>query len=535
MEQTDEQQRPALPALLDEARHALGAGAPADARVLAERALAIAPHSLDARLIANQAAFLAGDHTGALRHAEAGEVLHPGYPDFPLRRARALLMGNHVAQARAALDVAETNTAPDTPASVWGMIGDAHTLLNQFERAQSAYTCAIARDPEAALHWFNRGVVSRYLGHTAEAARDFESAVALDPDYAEAWLNLVQTARQTPADNPIASLAAMLERLPAHAQRQRLQGHYALAKCYEDLGEGLTSFAHLDAGARLMRAGLQYDLRADQAAIALIQARFPAPDPRPRAAGFEGVRPIFVLGLPRSGSTVIERILTSHSAVDTIGESPAFGQALADMAREAGVDPADPGALIRAMPMLDPAAIGRRYAALTAPWRGSEALFVDKLPTNHLYIGLIAQALPQAKIVHTVRHPLANLYGIYKTLFNRAYPWSYNLDELVGYYAAYRDLMAHWRRRLGPRLIEVSYETMVERPEPVIRQLVADCGLDWQPACLAFHANRRPSTTQSAVQVRAALNRDGIERWRRFEPLLAPLRRRIEAIGVDCG
>lgn len=511
-------------------------GAVREAWQRAETALTLDVQCLDARLLANQAAFVVGDYAAALRHVEAGETHHPECPDFAVRRARYALMVNDVAQARAALEVAESKTTADTSAALWGMIGDAHVLVNQFDRAHSAYDRAIAADPDLALHRFNRGVVARYLGRTADAVTDFAAAVTCHPDYAEAWLNLVQAERQTEAHNRIAPISAVLERLPTTpaSQRQRMQCHYALAKCYEDLGDGRASFAHVDAGARLMRTTLRYDLHEDLMAIDMIRRRFPPQSEAGPAAGYHGVQPIFVLGLPRSGSTLIERILTSHSDVGSVGESSAFGQALADVARAAGVDSAVSGELIRALPRLDPAVIGQRYAELTTPWRGTEPRFVDKLPNNHLYVGLIARALPRARIVHTVRHPLGNLYGMYKTLFNRAYPYSYNLDELVGYYAAYRKLMAHWQACLGPRLLNVSYEHLVDDPEPVIRQLVAGCGLDWQPACLTFEANRRPSTTQSAVQVRQALNREGVDGWRRFDNLLAPLRSRIEEIGVSC-
>lgn len=521
-------------ALLAHAQQAMAQGSVADARAHAEAALELDPQGLAARLIANQAAFIAGDYQAAMRHADEGAARHPGCPDFPLRRARCLLVDNQVAQAKSALAGAEAKTTPQAPAALWGMIGDAHALLNDFRAAHAAYGRAIALDPGAALHHFNRAVVARYLGDTAAAIAHCEAALARDPDYAEAWLDLVTLARQTEAANHLAPISAALARLPQAPEtvRARLHLHYALAKCHEDLGAGLASFAHLDAGARLVRGSLQYDLRDDLRFMDLMQRKFSAGGAVAAVRGFRGIRPIFVLGMPRSGSTLVERILTSHSEVGTVGESPAFAQALADVARAAGVDPADGEALIRASRRLDPMAIGRRYAELTAPWRGNEAYFVDKLPGNWLYAPLIARALPEARIIHTMRHPLGNLYGMYKTLFNRAYPFSYNLDELVAFYGGYRTLMAHWRALLGSRLIDVSYEALVDHPEPQIRQLIADCGLDWQATCLSFHENRRPSTTQSAAQVRVALNREGVEGWRRFAPLLTPLRTRLEAIGI---
>jgi hypothetical protein len=280
-----------------------------------------------------------------------------------------------------------------------------------------------------------------------------------------------------------------------------------------------------------VRQGYRYDVRGDVAQVDLIRevtgsgALTPAP-------GHDGLAPIFILGMPRTGSTVVERILTSHSAVGAIGESPAFGQALVHCAIRAGVDARDGTAIIRASAGLDPAEIGATYASLTAPWAGPEPRFVDKLPGNHLYVGLIARALPRASIIHVTRHPVANLYGMYKTLFNQAYPYSYDLDELVAYYAAYRRLMAHWRDLLGERLIEVSYERLVDAPETEISALIAAYGLEWQDACLNFHDNKAPSTTQSALQVRSPLNRLGVEGWRKFTDQLEPLRQKLIAAGL---
>jgi tetratricopeptide (TPR) repeat protein len=529
-----------LTASLGDARRCMAQSTFREARAHAEAALARDPNCLAARLIANQAAFIDGDYLSAMHHVDEGEASHPGRADFALRRARCLIAGNAVTSARTALAEAEVRMAaaePSDAARLWGMIGDAHALLNDFARAAAAYGRAIAIEPGAALHHFNRAMVERYRGNAAAATADLETVVAVEPWHGEAWLNLVQLRSQTEIANAIAPIEQALARLPKSpvTLRHRIHGLYALAKCHEDLGHGLTSFAHLDAGARLMRKTLRYDVRGDLAMMDLIAQTFRADRPLDLSRGFDGLRPIFVLGMPRSGSTLVERILTSHSQVGTVGESSAFGQAVADVARAAGLDPADGAAVIRASDRLDPVAIGRRYAELTAPWRGPEPWFVDKLPGNHLHVALIARALPEARIIHTVRHPLANLYGLYKTLFNQACPYSYDLDELVDYYGAYCRLIGHWRAQPGLAMIDVSYEALVDRPEPVIRQLIDDCGLEWQPACLTFHKNPRPSTTQSAAQVRLPLNRDGIDGWRRFEPLLTPLRARLDAIGVARG
>jgi len=178
------------------------------------------------------------------------------------------------------------------------------------------------------------------------------------------------------------------------------------------------------------------------------------------------------------------------------------------------------------------ARIGGAYLARVArPGYGTKR-FIDKLPINYLYAGWIAAALPGAKLVHVVRHPMANGYGLYKTLFQQGYPFSYDLDDLGRYIAAYLRLMAHWELLLGERLIRVDYETLVRAQERESRRLISACGLEWDDACLAPQKNAAPSLTQSAVQVRAPVNTESIDQWRRFSAQLAPLAARLRAEGV---
>ena len=511
------------------AERRLSEGAARDAQLLAEAVLAAAPASIPARLIANQAAFIAGDLVAAMAHAEAGLALDPGSPDFHLRRARCLLIRNDPTAARRALSAASHCAGARATAAPWGMIGDAWTLLGDFMQAIAAYDEAIAQESANPRHLFNRGVVRRYVGQSERAEQDYAQTVALAPEHGEAWLNRVQLGRQTPQSHHLAALEQVLHRLPDRPEvvPARIHVHYALAKTHEDLGDGDRCFHHLGEGARLLRQTFRYDVRSDLAVLAAAQAAAPPPPP---VSPFSGAVPIFVLGLPRSGSTLVERILTAHDRVGTIGESPAFGRALADAAHADGLDPADAAALMARAPALDLAAIGRRYLDLTAPWRGSEPFFVDKLPNNHVHAALIAAALPQARIIHIHRDPVANLFGMYKTLFNGAYPYSYDWDELIAYYRGYRQLMDTWRHSLGGRMIELRYETLVEAPEATIRTLVAACELDWQEQCLNFHANPLPCTTQSASQVRKQLNRDGIDGLPRFARQLQPLRDRLAQV-----
>jgi hypothetical protein len=235
-----------------------------------------------------------------------------------------------------------------------------------------------------------------------------------------------------------------------------------------------------------------------------------------------------VLGLPRSGTTLVDRILSSHSKVASLGEIQDFALVLIEGAGQAR-DKAD---LIRRSAAMDHAALGRAYRSRIAE-RDPRALFaIDKTPLNFLYIGLIALALPNARIVHVRRGAMDGCYAMYKTLFRMGYPFSYDLGDLAAYRIAYERLMAHWRGALPGRMVEIDYEALIADQEGESRRLVAACGLDWEEACLDFHRNPAPVATASAVQVRAPIHDRSVGLWRRYETGLVPLADALGKAGI---
>jgi hypothetical protein len=264
---------------------------------------------------------------------------------------------------------------------------------------------------------------------------------------------------------------------------------------------------------------------------ALIEA-FPAGPSQP-AAGAATDAPIFVVGLPRAGSTLVERILSSHSQVRAAGELRHFMLAFAAAARvKSGCDNLPQRHAIALAPQLDFSALGRDYLARCRPVAGGPARFIDKMPVNFLYCGLIRRALPNARIVHVARTPTAACYAIYKMLFLDGYPFSYDLDELAQYYIAYRRLMDHWHRTMPGVIHELSYERLVADQPGETRRLLEFCGLEWEDACLEFHRNPAASTSASAHQVRQPIYRSAVSEWRHYATQLAGLRRRLEAAGI---
>ena len=245
--------------------------------------------------------------------------------------------------------------------------------------------------------------------------------------------------------------------------------------------------------------------------------------------------PIFIVGLPRSGTTLVERILSSHSAVSSAGELDSFALAIVDAARRrSGQAQLPRQRLVELAATLDFEALGHDYLrrARASLDLDSERRFIDKMPLNYLYCGLIRRALPNARIIHVTRHPMAVCYAMYKTLFKQGYPFSYDLDEIAQYYLAYRRLMHHWHRVMPGSIQEISYERLIADQRGASQELVAFCGLDWEEACAAFHQNPAASTTASAAQIRRPLYETSVSQWRHYESQLAALSARLRAAGL---
>lgn len=408
-------------------------------------------------------------------------------------------------------------------------LGLRYTLLGLFDAAERCYAQALALRPADAGCLYNHATTLVALGRIDEAEAALDRVIELAPDDGDAWYNRATVRRQTPQRNHVAQLQARIDATAADDPVQVPLG-YALAREREDLGEHAASFAALKRGADARRRRLQYRVEDDLDTMALIAATFDAGFFARSHVGHDDARPLFVVGLPRSGTTLVERTLASHPAVASRGESADLAQAVVRLAGAA----AGKADLVRRTAGMDFAALGQAYCNTLPP--GAQTRVIDKTPGNFLYLALIAAALPQARIVHLRRNPMDACYAIYKTLFRMAYPFSYDLDDLGRYWLGYDALMAHWRRVLpAERFIEVDYEALVADHEGQSRRLLAHAGLGWDPACLAFDRNPAPTLTASAAQVRQPVYRSSVGLWRRYETELAPLRRRLEAAGVPIG
>ncbi|WP_010216376.1 sulfotransferase [Sphingomonas sp. PAMC 26621] len=498
-------------------------GQPDEALALARRAIDTNPRLSDAYINA------AAVEVGRDRPAEALRWVDALLSYAPLHvgglgvRATAL---QHLGRLDEALTDARraVAAAPDS--------GEAHNILGEVLQAQNAIGAAIAAfdraatsvgfAPEKALT--NRGVALMERGDRDAAIATFERVLDQYPRSIGAWFNLADLRRFSAGDPAIAAMEALLASggIESHADRTALR--FALGKAWLDVGDAERGFAHLDQGNREKRATFSYDPAATDQWISEIIAAFPpARFERPPADVPGSDRPVFVVGVPRSGTTLVEQILASHSAVVGAGELAT----LQGVVRTAGPFPA----CATGLGVDDEATLGRAYVDAIEPLVEGHRRMVDKMPSNFLYAGLIHRLLPDARIIHVRRDPVDTCLSCYSKLFTREQLFAYDLAELGLFYRSYDRLMAHWRAVLpADRFIEVRYEDIVSDLETESRRLVAFCGLDWDPACLHFHRTGRIVRTASVNQVRQPLHADSVGRWRKYARHLTPL---TAALGID--
>ena len=447
-----------------------------------------------------------------------------------MERADRLRQAGEDAACIAELRALQAALGPDQ-ARLLQEIGQRFTSLGLHAEAEACFARALAAAPADPEYLYNHATALIALGRLDEAEAALDRVIELAPGDSDAWYNRATLRKQTAARNHVAALEQRL--VQAHRARAgEVPLCFALAKELEDLGRHGESFAALKRGADGRRQGLAYRVEDDVETMGLIAAAFDEEFfARAAPPGHADPRPLFVVGLPRSGSTLVDRILSSHSAVSSRGER--IDLAL-ELVRAAG-PAASKAELVQRSRQLDLRQLGARYCTHLAP--GPAARQIDKTPANFLYLGLIARALPEARIVHIRRQPLDACYAMYKTLFRMAYPFSYDLRDLGRYWLAYDRLMAHWRRLLpAERFLEVDYEDLVAAQEAVSRRLLAHAGLPWEDACLAFERNPQPSLTASAAQVRQPIYASSVALWRRYEHELAPLvaMLRDAGIAVEC-
>ncbi|HEY6254852.1 MAG TPA: sulfotransferase [Xanthobacteraceae bacterium] len=498
---------------METARRAFAGGDVATTERICAQVLAGAPQDGGAWALLTETALQRGRPDAAIVCANRAVALTPEDPIAHILRAKCLLVSGEAGAALAAAETASTiiGSAPaalDALGAIFGLLGLHHRAAELFRRA-------VVACPDMPQYLFNLAATERMTGMLEAAEAHCDAAIALDRHYCLAHYLRSDLRIQTAGRNHIVEMEALI-REGRLSGRGEVMLRFALAKELEDLDRHTNAFDQVEAGTALQRRSISYDGRAEIAEIEGIIRTQTRARLRSCPPGFSAADPIFVLGLPRTGTTLVERIIASHSAMTSAGETGAFAAELrrASKAAARGLAAAD---------------LGRRYVEAVAAVRvPPNRRFIDKTLQNYLYCGMIHAALPRAKIILIRRHPLDACWAIYKAHFQGMFSFSYDQIELAEYYLAFRRLAQHWKSILpSDAFLEVRYEDIVSNPTAESRRLIEFAGLPWDDQVLRFHESPAPSATASAVQVRRPVYSSSVGKWRFHAQRLEPLRARL--------
>ncbi len=414
------------------------------------------------------------------------------------------------------------------------LAGTVYTDIGLSQKAYPLYEQALRLQPGVDLFQANLASSAVYAGKIEEAQTLYRSLLERFPNHKSNHYNLSRLGKAQD-DSHIQQMKAIL-RASDEPPDQNIFLYYAIGKELEDLEQWEESFEYYQKGGDAVTSVANYDIASDieiiDRMIDVCDESWLADDPDKSGEGCSGKTPIFIVGLPRTGTTLTERIVSSHSQVESLGET-LFMQMM--LRRESGVQSVDNMNvdMIEALSLCDMADIAKGYEDAVSYRLGDDPMFIDKLPFNFMYLGFIAKAWPDARIIHLVRNPMDACFSMYKQVFTWAYKFSYSLDWLGRYYIAHDRLRQHWQTLLGDRMIEVHYENLVSDPESQTRRLLDRLGLDFEEACLNFDKNKAPSTTASSVQVREKVHRGSVNRWKHFSRQLQPLKDQLESAGIE--
>lgn len=398
--------------------------------------------------------------------------------------------------------------------------------IGEYERSSEFYQALLEEYPDNAKVWLSYAHVLKTEGKREQCEAAYRKAIERDAGFGEAYWSLanLKTFRFTPDDIKNMNTQVARDSLEVSS---RVQFHFALGKSAEDEGNHALSFKHYESGNTLHRSDLNYQSQQNTARAARMKSRFTADFFREREGmGCTESGPIFIVGMPRAGSTLLEQILASHSMVEGTTELPDIITLAKELRSRATEDEAGvyDGVLAR-MSRTELEELGRQYLERTRIHRKTDKpFFIDKMPNNFLHIGLIQVSLPNARIIDARRHPLACCFSNFKQYFARGQSFSYSLKDVGHFYRDYVDLMDHYDAVLPARIHRVIYESLVNDTEGEVRSVLEYCGLPFEEGCLRFFENKRPVRTASSEQVRQPIYQSGVEQWRHYDAFLAPLR-----------
>jgi Flp pilus assembly protein TadD len=505
------------------------------AQQLATRMFPLAPRHPELHYIAGITSLELQQMRHALEYLRNATILEPMRAEYAVQFAKALAVARMNRNARVAADQALA-LSPKDPLLL-DTLGVVYSQIGVYASAVTTFRQAVILAPAHAPYRYNLATALVAAGDLDAAEIEIESCLSLDPKYWRAHLTLAQLRRQTPANHHVDRLVTLLSQVQSTPvdTPALVCLNMALAKEYEDLADYPRAFDHLTQGKCAGSANRDYSIDRDEALFHAITESFP--ERSGVADGHPTDEPIFIIGMPRTGTTLVERIISSHPDVHSAGELLNFGMSIKHLSGSRTPILIDLDTIVKSR-NLDWRRLGEAYLSSTRPATGHKPHFIDKLPHNFLYAGFIANALPNAKIVCLRRNPMDTCLSNFRQLFAPKSPYfdySFDLLDTGRYYLLFNRLMAHWQRVFPRRILEMDYETLIDTQEACSRQLLEFCGLAWDDTCMHFENNPTPVATASAVQVRAPIYRSALKRWKKYEQQLGELRRLLSDGGVEIG
>ncbi len=524
---------PSLEQIVDKINEWVGQGQMQSAWQLSLQLTNNFPRSSEAWVTRAMLAVRIGFHEEAITAINRATKIKPDDYKYKLHKIMMLEAAGEIKQA---LILAKKINNPQFKDTIGlQVLAEFFNKHQQYEQSSMAYQNAINRAPENSDLLLNLAMTKQYMGLLDESSALCNEALQYQPDNCNVHFFRSHLKKQTLDNNNIEELLRIL-RKPIGDPVQNAKGLFALAKEYEDCENYKESFKARKEGAEIYRSVLSYDLRSDLEFMEALRSSYTkeliAQKQTIENLGSGNREPIFVTGLPRTGTTLLERIITSHSDVSAAGELTHFNRHMINELSELKLSPQLPRSkMVAASVDINFTRLGENYIQAGRPLTGTKAHFVDKFPQNALYIGLIHLALPKAKILILERHPLDVCYSVYKQMFTEIYQFSYNLDELAEYYIEHQKLIEHWKTVIPNAVKVIRYENLVHDLETQAKDVISFCSLSWQERCLSFHKNKQATTTASASQVRQKLYSSSIGMWKNYKEELKPLIKKLAASG----
>jgi len=515
--------------VLRRAQDALSAGRYEVLLEASQRCVEEAPQIEDGWFLLAQAQANLGYNHDGLKWIDRAIARFPEHDPLRVQRCKFLLALGERRECLQQIQQLLVKGDPDPWSS--NVLAQLLVMLDEVSLALPLRRKACADNTTSARPWLDLAICERYCGDFDAAREHLDQALRLDPGNAHAHWVLSSLRKAKDADNSIAAIDAAL-RAPNLAAPGESYLQFARGKELEDLERWDEAFDAVTAAGAARRQSRPYDHRQSESLVNTLINLYDRQFIESSAAQYDSDEPIFVVGLPRTGTTLVERILGSHDEVFAAGELRQFADAV--HARTDG----DGGPVLSAQQIvasttLDFRDLGESYIESTRPRTGLKPHFTDKMPVNFLYLGLIAKALPGARIIHVTRNPMDTCWSNFKQYFGDLYEYSYDLEDTARFILLYQRLMSHWREVLPGRFIDLAYEDLVGDPEQQVRRLLDYCDLPWQQACLDFHRNRDAVTTASSVQVREPIYSRSIGRWKQLERQLQPAKAIFDAAGIE--